>query len=231
MSVISSDVLASTPAQNYGDLLRSVPGVNVVQLSARDVNVTNRQATTDAQQHAARAARRPLHLPRLLRPRAVGLRAVEPERHQADRGGPRSGVGGLGRQRADRRRQHHHEIAARERSGRRPCSPPAASAAMPDRRQARAPAGCYGGNATFAQAPNERWSYRVLGRLLQLGSAAPSDRHDSGDSRSARPRTNRRRRHVSGGRHRADRRRVRQRRHQPAEVRRARRSGDRRRVA
>src|SRR4029077_5425421 len=30
----------------YGDLLRSVPGVNVIQLSARDVNVTNRQGTS-----------------------------------------------------------------------------------------------------------------------------------------------------------------------------------------
>ena len=44
-SVISSDTLEASPAANYGDLLRSVPGVNVVQLSARDVNVTSRQAT------------------------------------------------------------------------------------------------------------------------------------------------------------------------------------------
>ena len=46
MSVVTSDVLASTPALNYGDLLRSVPGMNVIQLSARDVNVTNRQGTS-----------------------------------------------------------------------------------------------------------------------------------------------------------------------------------------
>jgi outer membrane receptor protein involved in Fe transport len=46
MSVVTSEVLASTPAMNYGDLLRSVPGVNVIQLSARDVNVTNRQGTS-----------------------------------------------------------------------------------------------------------------------------------------------------------------------------------------
>jgi outer membrane receptor protein involved in Fe transport len=46
MSVLTEEVLASTPAQNYGDLLRSVPGVNAIQLSARDVNLTNRQATT-----------------------------------------------------------------------------------------------------------------------------------------------------------------------------------------
>jgi iron complex outermembrane receptor protein len=46
MSVLSTDVLASTPAQGYGDLLRGVPGVNVIQLSARDVNLTSRQATS-----------------------------------------------------------------------------------------------------------------------------------------------------------------------------------------
>ena len=46
MSVLTSGVLASTPAQNYGDLMRTVPGVNVIQLSARDVNLTSRQATS-----------------------------------------------------------------------------------------------------------------------------------------------------------------------------------------
>jgi outer membrane receptor protein involved in Fe transport len=45
MSVVSGDLLASTPALTYGDLLRAVPGVNVIQLSARDVNLTSRQAT------------------------------------------------------------------------------------------------------------------------------------------------------------------------------------------
>ncbi|MCY4026601.1 MAG: TonB-dependent receptor [Acidobacteria bacterium] len=44
-SVISADTLEASPATNYGDVLRTVPGVNVVQLSARDVNVTSRQAT------------------------------------------------------------------------------------------------------------------------------------------------------------------------------------------
>ena len=46
MSVVGSEVLASTPAQNYGDLLRAVPGANVVQLSARDVNVTSRRGAS-----------------------------------------------------------------------------------------------------------------------------------------------------------------------------------------
>ena len=45
MTVLSGNTLAQLPAQNFGDVLRSVPGVNVVQLSARDVNITSRQAT------------------------------------------------------------------------------------------------------------------------------------------------------------------------------------------
>lgn len=46
VSVINSNTIASSPAQNYGDLLRSVPGLNVIQLSARDVNLTSRQSTS-----------------------------------------------------------------------------------------------------------------------------------------------------------------------------------------
>ena len=45
MSIVTSEVLASAPAMNYGDLLRSVPGANVIQLSARDINITSRQST------------------------------------------------------------------------------------------------------------------------------------------------------------------------------------------
>jgi iron complex outermembrane receptor protein len=52
MTVIDADTLVTSPAQNYGDLLRSVPGLNVIQTSARDFNITARQATstlTDSQ--------------------------------------------------------------------------------------------------------------------------------------------------------------------------------------
>jgi outer membrane receptor protein involved in Fe transport len=45
MTVLPGRSLAAAPAQNYGDLLRSVPGLNVIQMSARDVNMTSRQAT------------------------------------------------------------------------------------------------------------------------------------------------------------------------------------------
>lgn len=46
MSVFTPKMLEDTPAANYGDLLRSVPGVNVTQLSARDINITSRAATS-----------------------------------------------------------------------------------------------------------------------------------------------------------------------------------------
>lgn len=46
MSVIPEEAIVNAPAQNYGDLLRSVPGVNVIQMSARDYNVTSRQSTS-----------------------------------------------------------------------------------------------------------------------------------------------------------------------------------------
>ena len=46
VSVVSTDVIMSTPATNYAELLRSVPGVNIAQTSARDFNITLRGATS-----------------------------------------------------------------------------------------------------------------------------------------------------------------------------------------
>ncbi len=46
MSVVTSETILTSPAQNYGDLLRNVPGLNIIQTSARDINITSRQATT-----------------------------------------------------------------------------------------------------------------------------------------------------------------------------------------
>ncbi len=46
MTVLGSNQIETSPAENYGDLLRTVPGVNVIQTSARDINVTSRQATS-----------------------------------------------------------------------------------------------------------------------------------------------------------------------------------------
>lgn len=46
MSVIDNATIASAPSRSYADLLRNLPGVNVIQMSARDVNITPRQAAS-----------------------------------------------------------------------------------------------------------------------------------------------------------------------------------------
>src|SRR5688572_15842610 len=46
VSVINSSTIQNSPATNIGDLLRAVPGLNVSQVSARDINITARGATS-----------------------------------------------------------------------------------------------------------------------------------------------------------------------------------------
>lgn len=45
VSVITAADLEHLPADNYGDILRTVPGLNVTQISARDIQVAGRSAT------------------------------------------------------------------------------------------------------------------------------------------------------------------------------------------
>ena len=46
VSLITTETIQNSPATNMGDLLRAVPGINVTQVSARDVNFTTRGATS-----------------------------------------------------------------------------------------------------------------------------------------------------------------------------------------
>ena len=46
VSVVTSETIENSPATNMGDLLRTVPGLNVSQVSARDINMTARGATS-----------------------------------------------------------------------------------------------------------------------------------------------------------------------------------------
>ncbi len=46
MTVIGGRALEVAPSNNYADLLRTVPGVNITQISARDINITSRSATS-----------------------------------------------------------------------------------------------------------------------------------------------------------------------------------------
>jgi outer membrane receptor protein involved in Fe transport len=45
MSVIGAATIEQAPSRNFAELLRAVPGVNVTQVSARDINITSRAAT------------------------------------------------------------------------------------------------------------------------------------------------------------------------------------------
>jgi outer membrane receptor for ferrienterochelin and colicins len=46
VSLITTETIQNSPGTNIGDLLRAVPGINVAQLTARDVNLTTRGATS-----------------------------------------------------------------------------------------------------------------------------------------------------------------------------------------
>jgi len=46
MTLVGAQTIQNSPAINIGELLRSVPGLNVMQASARDINITTRGATS-----------------------------------------------------------------------------------------------------------------------------------------------------------------------------------------
>ena len=46
VTLITAETIANSPATNIGDLLRAVPGINITQTSARDVNFATRGATS-----------------------------------------------------------------------------------------------------------------------------------------------------------------------------------------
>ena len=45
MSVITATTIQHATSQNFAELLRPIPGLNITQVSARDINVTSRAAT------------------------------------------------------------------------------------------------------------------------------------------------------------------------------------------
>jgi outer membrane receptor protein involved in Fe transport len=160
MSVISTDVLATTPAQNYGDLLRSVPGVNAIQLSARDVNLTNRQATsTLTNSQLVLLDGRSIYLDFFglvlwdFLPANLGdIKQIEVVR------GPASAVWGANALTG--------AVNIITKSPRESVGASATITAGGFSRDAGSgvgtgAGGVYGANASFAQAPNSRWSYRV----------------------------------------------------------------------
>ncbi len=47
VSVVDDKTIRDAPTQNFGDLLRTIPGVNVMQISARDFNIVPRAASVN----------------------------------------------------------------------------------------------------------------------------------------------------------------------------------------
>ena len=112
VSLVTAQTLQNSPATNVGDLLRTVPGVNVVQTSARDVNITARGATsTLATSQLTLVDGRSVYLDffgmvmwDLVPTSAHDIRQIEVIR------GPASAVG---RERDDRRRQCDYQDSSR----------------------------------------------------------------------------------------------------------------------
>ena len=51
ITVLTAEDIADIPADDYGDLLRNVPGLNVSQMSARDIQISGRSATGSLSTH------------------------------------------------------------------------------------------------------------------------------------------------------------------------------------
>jgi len=160
MSVVSAEAIRNSSAQNYGDLLRSVPGMNVIQTSARDVNLTNRQATgTVATSQLALVDGRTIYLDffGVILWDTIPLSPSEIKQIEVVRG-PASAVWG-----ANALTGVVNIITRTPRES--PGTEATLSAGLLSRdagsREGEGPGATYGASAVLARAPNDRWSYKV----------------------------------------------------------------------
>ena len=182
MSVLTSQELASSPALTYGDVLRKVPGLNVVQLSARDINITSRQATsTLSNSQLVLLDGRTVYLDffgivlwDLLPTNMSEIKQIEVIR------GPASAVWG-----ANALTGVVNIITKSPREA--PGAEVSFTGGFMNRdagsSEGRSPGGLFGVNAAFADAPNSAWSYRVSGGYFNAERVSAAERDDSADSR------------------------------------------------
>jgi outer membrane receptor protein involved in Fe transport len=162
MTVLTSAELQSSPAQNYGDLLRSVPGLNVIQLSARDVNITSRQATgTLSNTQLVLLDGRSVYLDffgivlwDLMPANMDNIKQIEVVR------GPASAVWGAN---ALTGVVNIITKTPREAQGGEATFTGGFLSRDAGSSLGKGPGGLVGANASFADAPNATWSYRVSG--------------------------------------------------------------------
>jgi outer membrane receptor protein involved in Fe transport len=169
MSVITSTQLASTPAQNYADLLRGVPGVNAIQMSARDVNLTNRQATsTLSNSQLVLLDGRSIYLDFFglvlwdFLPTNLGdIKQIEVVR------GPASAVWGAN---AVTGAVNIITKSPRESVGTNVSITAGGFSRDAGSTVGDGPGGVFGANASYADAPNSVWSYRVSAGYFNSGA-------------------------------------------------------------
>ena len=189
-SVISTATLETTSAQNYGDLLRATPGVNVIQLSARDVQVTSRSpgnTLTNSQLVLVDGRSAYLDFFGLVLWDLLPTNFDDVEQIEVVRG-PASAVWGAN---AMTGAVNIITKPPRESVG----TTVTLSGGYVDRNDGsgtgRGAGSLFGANATVTRAPNDRLSYRVSAGYFTFRRVRPPDRPDPGDRRPAAARTDR----------------------------------------
>ena len=201
MSVITADDIRTLPAQNYGDLLRPVPGLNVIQMSARDVNITSRQATsTLSNSQLTLVDGRSVYLDffglvlwDFVPDNPADIKQIEVIR------GPASAVWGAN---ALTGVVNIITNSPREAPGTTVNFSAGLFGRNTDAVGGRSAGRLYGANATMSRVVNNRWSYRVSAGYFHSDPYARPDRADSDHHGPARPLVHRRRRPLSGRRRR-----------------------------
>ena len=177
MTVVGLRQIETATSQNFAELLRTVPGLNITQVSARDINITTRGATgTLATGQLALLDGRSLYqdffgfvMWDFLPVNLNEIKQVEVIR------GP--GVRRVGRQRALRRRQRHHASRRARCRARAPRS--GFGTLREDQRRGQRIALV---RERHALAGDQRSvGVQAVGRRLFAGSALAPDRHHSGD--------------------------------------------------
>src|SRR5687768_2941365 len=160
VSVVTADVIASTPSTNYAELLRGVPGLNLAQTSARDFNITMRGASsTLATSTLALLDGRSLYLDffgfvawDLLPVNPNELRQIEVIR------GPASAVWGAN---AMNGVVNFISKTPRELDGNSATLTFGRFGRDPERGEQLEAGSLFGINATHARAVNDRWAYKI----------------------------------------------------------------------
>ena len=160
VSVVTGEQIAASSAQNYGDMLRTVTGLNVVQSSARDVNLAARQASpllTNSQ--LALLDGRTIYADffniifwDLVPANASDVKQIEVVR------GPASAMWGAN---ATTGVVNIITKTPREAPGGTIVLTGGGFSRNAGTTAGEGPGAVFGVNASFAQAPNDRWSYRL----------------------------------------------------------------------